>query len=242
MKTRYYFDHEDMEYESPYASDPEIVETLKNGDVFAGWLINDNVSGNPREAYDNVGEIVVDRSIFPAFLRSLFGARIVNNLDDEACRLWKEGHVIVYFAIDQELHIVPETSLWDGFIHASKPETDPDGVLTRHMLVGELEELNRYQVGDVWGVCHCIYDGPNPTEKDSRWGYYGLDHAREALEDRLDEARERAEICPCCTGKGYIEAFVTEIGNPRCSNEEAAHIAGEKIERKCPRCQGTGLA
>jgi len=41
-------------------------------------------------------------------------------------------------------------------------------------------------------------------------------------------------VCPDCDGRGTVEVF---CGNPGCSNERAAHEAGEFETRICEECR-----
>lgn len=92
---------------------------------------------------------------------------------------------------------------WDsgqvGYIYTTKERIEKlgvpeDGVLA--CLAGEVGTWDQYVSGDVYGI---VVDGPDGEQRESCWGFYGFEYAKQEAAEMLDnviryEGREAAKI------------------------------------------------
>lgn len=92
---------------------------------------------------------------------------------------------------------------WDsgqvGFIYATPESMRLIGTPAEEVekvLAAEVEQWDQYVTGDVYGY---VIDGPDGEHRDSCWGFYGLDYAKQEMKEQLRyvieyERKEAAKI------------------------------------------------
>lgn len=185
----------------------EAVETLAK-DGFTAEILHDEDPMSPKE-WDQLGTLVTwHRSYcFDQDGRKVFGSPA------EFLGAAKEGgwiflpvamidHSGISLYEGTRAHIC-DPGGWDsgqvGFIYTTPERMKVIGTPTsevENVLRGELEQWDQYVTGDVYGV---VVSGPDSGVRESCWGFYGLEYAKQEAQEMLDaeiehEKREKAKI------------------------------------------------
>jgi len=160
---------------------------------------------NPREDYDPLGKMICFHKRYNLGDKHNYRFEDYNGWEEMEAAIIKNENAAVILPIYMMDHSglsistsnsgfrACDSAGWDwgqiGFICISKEKARKEyGKLTKDTLakitkylIGEVEEYNQYQGGDVWGY---IVDGNG--EDDSCWGFYGYDYC-------IKEAKRVAE-------------------------------------------------
>lgn len=184
----------------------------------------DTDSGNPRDTFDSFGTLYTwhprynigggnditngDPRKFADFLAFDVLHVDLNLSEDEVRAVIKENicmvPIYIYDHSGISIQTTPFSCKWDsgqvGWIYATKADCEEEGSAFEHigeLLNSEIEELNKYLTGDIWGYTIYSREVENDAEEllitegiledsiplESCWGYYGYDYCKQEALD-----------------------------------------------------------
>jgi hypothetical protein len=184
------------------------METI-NKEGWTAQIIQDEDAQNPRTDYDNFGTMFCwhprytlgDQQFQRGDFESMAAVRRHLEKDLKArvvLPLALLDHSGLWMQVGNSFACDPGG--WDtthvGYIYATEDQirkefgpriTKAALAKTETILRGEVETYNQYLTGDVYGV---VVEDPDGTQRDSCWGFYGDDYAKEEAERMLTDAME----------------------------------------------------
>lgn len=184
----------------------EIIETIEKSG-FIGRIYPDTDPVNPREEYDNVGEILYTSSRYTLGDRQVSPEEIQEKTRDKSV-IWLPVYAYIHSGI--VLSCSPFSCPWDsgmcGIIWCSKDRAKLEWSghyikKAKKYLQGEVETYSQYLAGDVYGF---TISNPQGEEIDSCWGFYGFDYITEEVKGLLDHYVKNQDADKEVREAGYL--------------------------------------